>query len=56
MVDSAVVHSAAELAEALSNGVEAIEVSGEISGSPMITLPPGVSLSGGKLIFKAKGV
>lgn len=56
MVDRTVVRDAAELAKALSEGAKTIEVDGEISGSPMITLPPGVSLSGGKLVFKARGV
>ncbi|QUY62108.1 hypothetical protein [Gulosibacter molinativorax] len=33
-----------------------IEVDGEISGSPMITLPPGTTLRGGTLRFGARGV
>ncbi|KAA0024083.1 hypothetical protein [Antrihabitans cavernicola] len=56
MSDWQVVRDAAELADALKNGVQQIEVSGEISDSPMITLGPGVSLRGGTLVFKAKGV
>jgi hypothetical protein len=32
-----------------------IDVGGSLSGMPMISLPPGVSLRGGKLQFGAKG-
>lgn len=53
---AAVVATSAELAEAISSGAEIIEVQGTITGSPMITLPPGVTLRGGTLEFGAKGV
>lgn len=50
------VTSAKELAAAIEAGERHIEVQGTISGSPSITLPEGATLSGGKLIFTAKGV
>lgn len=50
------VGSAAELAAAIGAGATQIEVQGTISGIPSITLPPGVSLRGGELVFSAKGV
>lgn len=53
---SITVRSATELAEALAAGSADIEVSGTISGSPMITLPPGTALRGGELVFGAKGI
>jgi hypothetical protein len=53
---STVVTNAQELAEALSSGTREIEVQGTITGSPMITLPPGATLRGGTLQFGAKGV
>lgn len=53
---SAIVTTAAELADALASGAHEIEVRGTISGSPMITLAPGVVLRGGTLEFGAKGV
>jgi hypothetical protein len=55
-MDTKRVRSAAELAGAISSGVQLIEVEGTISGSPMITLPPGVTLRGGTLRFGAKGI
>lgn len=51
-----VVTTAAALADAISKGAEVIEVQGTIAGSPMVTLPPGVTLRGGTLEFGAKGV
>jgi hypothetical protein len=48
--------TAAELAEALASGAQEILIEGTIAGSPMITLPPGVTLRGGILRFGAKGV
>jgi hypothetical protein len=53
---STTARSATELAEALSSGEADIVVDGRISGSPMITLPPGTTLRGGELVFGAKGV
>lgn len=50
------VSTAAALADALASGATEIEVSGVIEGMPMITLGPGVSLTGGTLRFGAKGV
>lgn len=56
MPSSRSVTTAAELTEALSDGTREIEIAGTISGSPMITVPPGVTLRGGTLQFGAKGV
>lgn len=53
---TATVSTAAELTEALAAGEMSIEVHGEISGMPMITLGPGVTVTGGSLKFSAKGV
>ncbi len=50
------VTDAHELADAIDSGATEIVVEGTISGSPSITLPPGVSLRGGELVFTAKGV
>jgi hypothetical protein len=44
-----------ELQEALQSGATDIEVRGELTGMPMVTLPPGVRLRGGTLRFGAKG-
>lgn len=55
-MSATVVTAPAELAGAISSGAEVIEVQGTISGSPMITLPPGVTLRAGTLEFGAKGV
>ena len=41
------VRDAAELASAIIEGATEIEVEGVITGSPMITLPPGTTLRGG---------
>jgi hypothetical protein len=51
-----VVTSAAELMDALESEVSDIEVQGTLTGMPMITLRPGVRLSGGTLRFGGKGV
>ncbi len=51
-----VVSTAAELAQAVEDSAERIEVSGTISGGPSVTLPPGTHLRGGELRFSAKGV
>lgn len=53
---SVTVGDAAELADAIDAGATEIVVEGTISGSPSITLPPGVTLRGGELAFTAKGV
>jgi hypothetical protein len=50
------VSSAQELSNALSGGATDIQIAGTITGSPMITLPPGTTLRGGELVFGAKGV
>lgn len=50
------VTNAQELTEALASGKTDISIQGTISGIPSITLPEGVSLSGGKLEFLAKGI
>ena len=55
-MSTTVVSNAAELAEAIRSGAEVIEAKGTLTGSPMITLPPGVTLRGGTLQFGAKGV
>ena len=49
------VSSAAELLDALAVADD-IEVGGSLTGMPMITLGPGVTLRGGTLRFSAKGV
>lgn len=56
MSETVQVHDAAELAQAIADQAVTIEVVGEISGSPMITLPPGTTLRGGTLRFSARGV
>jgi hypothetical protein len=53
-MSATVVITPAELAGAISSGAGVIEVQGTISGSPMITLPPGVTLRAGTLEFGAK--
>lgn len=50
------VTTADELLAALDAGQRHIEVRGTLSGTPMITLPPGVALRGGTLEFGAKGL
>jgi hypothetical protein len=49
------VASPAELLDALAAAHD-IEVDGSLSGMPMITLPPGMTLRGGTLRFGAKGI
>jgi hypothetical protein len=49
------VTSSAELLDALATADD-IEVDGSLTGMPMITLPPGVTLRGGTLRFGANGV
>jgi hypothetical protein len=56
MSKSTRVHDATGLARALTAGASVIEVEGLITGSPMITLPPGTTLRGGTLRFNAKGI
>jgi hypothetical protein len=51
-----VVGSARELLDAAASDAVEIEARGTISGMPMITLKPGVTLRGGVLEFGAKGV
>ncbi|MDY2941839.1 MAG: hypothetical protein SOS98_05920 [Varibaculum sp.] len=60
MKNQVTVETAAELAEAISKGTQNIQVSGNITGSPSITLPEGATLSGAAhdatLVFTGKGV
>ncbi len=56
MNDGATVRNAAELERAISSGCSEINLTGTITGSPSITLAEGSRLSGGKLVFLAKGV
>ena len=56
MTKSRVVGNADALLEAVGSDASEIEVQGTISGMPMITLRPGVTLRGGVLEFGAKGV
>ncbi len=53
---STVVRSATELAQALEAGAAEVQIEGTITGSPMVTLPPGTTLRGGELVFGAKGI
>lgn len=46
----------AQLNEALASGAREIEVAGTLRGMPSVTLPPGVGMRGGELIFGAKGL
>ncbi|MDY5785713.1 MAG: hypothetical protein SPK16_06395, partial [Corynebacterium sp.] len=50
------VTTAQELAQAIADKAAVISIDGEISGSPMITLPEGTTLRGGTLKFGARGV
>ncbi|MFI5086140.1 MAG: hypothetical protein ACHP7K_09440 [Actinomycetales bacterium] len=50
------VTDAAQLKEALASGAREIEISGTLKGMPSVTLPPGVALRGGELVFGAKGL
>lgn len=56
MADGVRVRNGSELTDALAAGATAIEIDGTVSGIPSLTLPPGVSLRGGALEFKAKGL
>ncbi|WP_067821363.1 hypothetical protein [Nocardia inohanensis] len=56
MAASKRVTDAGELTEALASGATEIIVEGQITGMPMITLPPGVTIRGGVLRFGAKGI
>jgi hypothetical protein len=46
----------AELTNALASGAKQIDISGTLRGMPSLTLPPGVTLRGGELVFGAKGL
>lgn len=50
------VSDVAQLNEALSSGATEVEISGILKGMPSVTLPPGVALRGGELVFGAKGL
>ena len=50
------VSDVAQLNEALTSGAGQIEVTGALKGMPSVTLPPGVSLRGGELVFGGKGL
>lgn len=50
------VASVQELTGALASGAAQIEVVGTLAGMPSLTLPPGTSLRGGTLAFRAKGL
>ncbi|WP_216660927.1 hypothetical protein [Glutamicibacter halophytocola] len=50
------VSDVAQLTQALASGAEKIEVTGRLQGMPSVTLPPGVSLRGGELVFGGKGL
>jgi hypothetical protein len=54
-IRTARVSSVQELLDALA-GADDIEIAGSLSGMPMLTLRPGVSLRGGTLRFGAKGI
>jgi hypothetical protein len=56
MTESVVVTTASELVDAVASEIAEIEVRGTVSGMPMITLRPGVTLRGGVLEFGAKGL
>jgi hypothetical protein len=51
-----VVTTAADLQGALQSAATDIEVQGEVTGMPMVTLAPSVTLRGGTLRFGAKGI
>ena len=53
---SVTVRSAAELADAISDGAAEIVIEGLIAGTPSVTLPEGTVLRGGELAFRGKGV
>ncbi|WP_427004188.1 hypothetical protein [Pseudarthrobacter sp. H2] len=50
------VSDVAQLNEALASGAREVEISGTLKGMPSVTLPPGVALRGGELVFGAKGL
>ena len=50
------VHTAGEFLDALQAGAMDIEIRGTITGTPMVTLGPGVALRGGTLRFGGKGL
>jgi len=56
MANTVTVKSGVELTDAIAAGAIEIVIDGAVSGIPSLTLPPGVSLRGGTLEFKAKGV
>lgn len=56
MSEPVTVTNASELLAAVASDADDIEVRGTVSGMPMITLRPGVTLRGGVLEFGAKGV
>ncbi|MGD0880558.1 MAG: hypothetical protein ABSB09_03175 [Acidimicrobiales bacterium] len=45
-----------ELLDALRSGATTVEIQGSISGTPMVTLDPGVTVRGGTIRFGAKGI
>ncbi|MDQ0096026.1 hypothetical protein [Paeniglutamicibacter psychrophenolicus] len=55
-MSSTKVASVAQLNEALASGASDIEITGTLRGMPSLTLPPGVALRGGGLVFGAKGL
>ena len=56
MPEPRVVSTAEQLQSAIADGVQAIKVTGTITGAPRVVLAPGVSLRGGRLEFGSKGV
>ena len=56
MTNPVTVTSGLELTDTIASGATNIEINGTASGLPSLTLPPGVSLRGGTLEFKAKGL
>ena len=56
MTNPVIVTSGLELTDTIASGATNIEINGTASGLPSLTLPPGVSLRGGTLEFKAKGL
>lgn len=55
-MSSKTVKNVQELTDALAQGATDIEVVGTLQGMASLTLPPGVSLRGGELVFGAKGL
>lgn len=56
MAGSVVVATAQQMMDAAASGAAEIVVQGTLSGMPMLTLRPGVTLRGGTLRFGAKGL